>query len=370
MLLSSARLAAPVNRSFTRAMSSLPAARRALKFERVRTRIVVDRDNPDIYPDQDDDAGDPASEHVREWLTEDDLNISVRRLSTLDPAHLTPADYISLSYHTNPSLSFIPRTSSFPIRFFRKNGEYQPFPQGTRGFLYYHAPRQLPPMAGAVRFRITPGSHPSTFPDGVDLLRDGLPWEISLPTLAAAVGRKEVLREQLLLEGLVSQADLAQCRAAAPTKKRLDSKIALYTLNQPFPIAFHQMLNAWVVGKTQTRRWAYAYMFADNRAQFRPLVRPYTGAYHHPPRSRPPLTCLPTCRLRPRTTRALVPPGAHRHTDARHAHRTDADSADMRAAGLRRLHPRARRGRARPPPHGPRARGAPPAVVLHRRWAV
>jgi hypothetical protein len=133
-------------------------------------------------------------------------------------------------------------------------------------------------MAGGLRFRITPRGLPSSFPDGHDLLHEGLPWEVPLASIASAVGRKAVLRQQLLNEGLVTQADLDKCLALTPNKKRLDSKITLYRLGQPFPVAFHHGLHVWVVGGSEVKPWTYTYMFADNRAQYRPLVRPWTGA--------------------------------------------------------------------------------------------
>ncbi|KAJ6558196.1 hypothetical protein B0H19DRAFT_1235137 [Mycena capillaripes] len=118
--------------------------------------------------------------------------------------------------------------------------------------------------------------HPAR-PSRYDLHHDGLPWEIPLSSIAVAVGRKAVLRQQLLNEGLVTQADLDRCHALAPTKKRLDPKITLYRLLQPFPIAFHRGLHVWVVGDTEVKPWTYTCMFTDSRAQYRPLVRPYTA---------------------------------------------------------------------------------------------
>ncbi|KAJ7471974.1 hypothetical protein FB451DRAFT_1251570 [Mycena latifolia] len=235
---------------------------------------MVDRESEDLV-DRDDDAEEMPS--IRDWLDEDDKIHINRKLSTLNPAYLQPTDYISLSHMPSPSISFVPHTESFQIQFFKKDSRWEPFPKGTRGFLYYHARPHLPPMAGGVRFRITPSIHPSSFSDGFDLLRGSLPWEIPLHTITSAVGRKTVLRDQLLIEGLVTQEDLDWCHTITPNKKRLDSRIALYTLNQPFPVAFRRGLHAWIIGKTEAQPWTYTYMFTDNRREFRPLVRPYSG---------------------------------------------------------------------------------------------
>ncbi|KAJ7810855.1 hypothetical protein B0H14DRAFT_2861910 [Mycena olivaceomarginata] len=235
--------------------------------ERVKTRIVLDAMRFQ--------ENDPA-ENTPGWLGEEDEPNSSRLLSTLKPEYLTTSDYVIISNLPHPSVAFIPRTRSFPIRFFKKSGEYQPFPPGTRGFLYYHAPKHLPAIAGGLRFRITPRGHPASFPDGHDLHHEGLPWEISLSTIASAVGRKTVLRQQLLNEGLVTQTDLDKCRALMPNTKRLDSRITLYRLAQPFPVTFHQTLQLWVAGETEIKPCALPFMFADNR--FRPTVRPYAGS--------------------------------------------------------------------------------------------
>ncbi|KAF7328847.1 hypothetical protein MVEN_02514200 [Mycena venus] len=258
----------------TRLMSSNSAntlAKRTPRFDQVRTRIVADhltrlRDSESVEG------------RAQDWYGEEDVPNKERRLSTLNPAYLLTKDYTILSNLRHPCIAFIPKTSSFPVRFFKKDAAYQPFPPETRGFFYYYAPKHLPPMAGGLRFRITPRGHPASFPDGHDLLHEGLPWEISLVTIVSSVGRKSVLREQLLNEGLVTQADLDKCRTITPNKKRLDSKITLYRLEQPFPVSFHHGLHVWVVGDTKIKPWTYQYMFADTRAHFRPLVRPYTGS--------------------------------------------------------------------------------------------
>ncbi|KAJ7079358.1 hypothetical protein C8R43DRAFT_910147 [Mycena crocata] len=217
--------------------------------------------------------------NTRNWLNEDDTQLNHRILSTLNPAELKSTDYTILSHAVHPSVAFLPRTQSFPIRFFKKDSTYQPFPPGTRGFLYFRsAPQHLHPMAGGVRFRITPAAHPSTFSAGYDLLHQGLPWQVALRNIATATGPKVVLRDQLLHEGLITQEQLHKCLAATSQKKRIDPKLTLYHLNQPFPVTFDQSSYVWIVGRSESKCWAYAYMFADNRKDFRPLVRPYSGS--------------------------------------------------------------------------------------------
>ncbi|KAJ6510626.1 hypothetical protein C8R45DRAFT_1088785 [Mycena sanguinolenta] len=171
---------------------------------------------------------------------------------------------------------------SFPIYYFFKGADRQPFPPRTAGFFYYHVPRDLPPMAGGLRFRITASENPASFQDGHDLLHEGLPWQISLPSIATAVGRRTVLREQLLHEGLVTPADLDKCCAMMQNKQRLDHNRTLYRLAQPFVIHFHTKLHAWVVSGTEVKPWIHD-MFAEHRAQYTQeclshSIWPYTGS--------------------------------------------------------------------------------------------
>ncbi|KAJ7152934.1 hypothetical protein C8R46DRAFT_478453 [Mycena filopes] len=242
--------------------------------QRVRTRIVLE----DVHDDED------APMDTHKWLKEGDEDGSYRILSTLNPAYLTSKDYTNLSYHLNPSMSFLPRTPSLSVRFFCRDNKHQPFPPGSRGFFYYHRPQLgMHPLAGGLRFRITPRGDPASFTEGTDLLHEGLPWQVPLGTIAAAAAtsRKSVLLEHLLREALVTQADVDLCRAASPNKKRLDYKITLFRLEQPFLIAFQHQLHAWVVpgqGDAPAMPWTYTYMFADNRMSMRPYVRPYSGS--------------------------------------------------------------------------------------------
>jgi hypothetical protein len=101
-----------------------------------------------------------------------------RDTSTLNPARLIPADAVDLSarvvysrYYNRLALEYITR------------GEKRiPFPGGAHGFLYFAPGPTHAPLAGEVRFRITPGANPAHFAEGQDLLLpNGLvPWAIPL----------------------------------------------------------------------------------------------------------------------------------------------------------------------------------------------
>ncbi|KAJ7641517.1 hypothetical protein FB45DRAFT_900396 [Roridomyces roridus] len=259
-----------MNRTSIRTLASAAA--------RVRTRIVLD----DLAKERRTDA----VMNTHDWLGDDAQDTANRKLGTLNASKLQRTDFASLSNQRWPTVSFVPpniqtpRLPSFPLRYAKKAGQALPFPEGTRGFLYYKKQLHLSPLAAGVRFRVTTGSHPSTFHDGHDLLLDGLPWQIPLHNIATVVGGSGYasLRNQLLRESLVDETQLERCKALTPNKKRLDHRLTVYTLNQPFTVDFSKTQFALIAGNSAVKVWQYAYTFADNRAQYRPLIRPYTGS--------------------------------------------------------------------------------------------
>ncbi|RDB29745.1 hypothetical protein Hypma_013746 [Hypsizygus marmoreus] len=98
-----------------------------------------------------------------------------RVISTLDPSRLQDSDFLDLSNGiTSASLiasaatNLIPHAASslFPqiprttVQFYYYGGAVprKTFPTDARGFLYYHRDPELPPISGAVRFRLMPES--------------------------------------------------------------------------------------------------------------------------------------------------------------------------------------------------------------------
>jgi hypothetical protein len=103
-----------------------------------------------------------------------------RHLSTLNPVCLTSADYVDLSG----------RARSYGTSFWTAGGVHLRFPSQTRGFFYYvHGPPHAP-VAGEVRFRVTPKAEPASFEHGHDLLLPHLPvpWRIPLATIVHKKG--------------------------------------------------------------------------------------------------------------------------------------------------------------------------------------
>jgi hypothetical protein len=91
--------------------------------------------------------------------------IALRRdLNTLNPARMTPADYVDLSGRgrVHGATFWTPRKAGSEAELH--------FPRQTQGFFYYVPGPVHAPVAGEVRFRITSNAEPATFGHGHDLL--------------------------------------------------------------------------------------------------------------------------------------------------------------------------------------------------------
>ncbi|RPD67567.1 hypothetical protein L226DRAFT_139531 [Lentinus tigrinus ALCF2SS1-7] len=189
-------------------------------------------------------------------------------LGTLDPTKLTPEDYVKPRYHLNATLLVY---DQLRIQVYSRysNGSADldfpgsPQPPSNRpldkppgGFLYYHQYPHAPPLAGELRFRITPSNDPGSFPFGVDLMTErGGPWCLHLPQIAK---RKTcaVLRHLLtVVDGTVSQQlmDLARANHHSEffqTNGNTTGSGWLHSFGQPFYIDLHRKDHAFVlIGK-------------------------------------------------------------------------------------------------------------------------
>ncbi|RDB31106.1 hypothetical protein Hypma_000023 [Hypsizygus marmoreus] len=178
-----------------------------------------------------------------------------RLISTLDSSRLQDTDFIDLSAKPRnprsqrPSIDVVPpitqQTSSplsrrrSPQIHYHVHGIGSRFPENSHGFLYYHRDPQLPPTSGAVRFRLTPDAHVSSFSAGTDLMSsDGrVPWAIWLVTIAN-VNSYLGLKQLLLSDGLVTPELMEHCRklvmgirGSGMTKMY---RHMLFTLEQPW----------------------------------------------------------------------------------------------------------------------------------------
>ncbi|KII92941.1 hypothetical protein PLICRDRAFT_37749 [Plicaturopsis crispa FD-325 SS-3] len=127
-------------------------------------------------------------------------------ISTVHPARLTSSDYHDLSgaveAHFMQQGQLVAR-----LPYIQKNKGFIPFPDGTRGFLYYqpHVPKH---MAGAIRFRVTDSADAVGFCEGRDLVRPrGDPWGLPILSICRNVTTAG-LRDILLRDGFLDRQTL------------------------------------------------------------------------------------------------------------------------------------------------------------------
>jgi len=162
------------------------------------------------------------------------------------------------------------------------------FPEGTRGFLYYHPPDPgAPPAAGHVRFRLTPGNDPATFIQGSDLLiPNGSPWGISLLVMAGETLRGspsyQLIRQHLINDGLVTPGLLETCATMIKASKdipRRGSRI-IHSFGQLFHVDFdRERFPFFTLTMNQLRHHDFYRLFGEPRTDRRPVNRPYMGEY-------------------------------------------------------------------------------------------
>ncbi|KAJ7651352.1 hypothetical protein FB45DRAFT_34965 [Roridomyces roridus] len=170
-----------------------------------------------------------------------------RIVSALNPESLTPADYVDCVGANWVTLNFPglkPGESGPTVVYSRQQGgRPNPFPDHTRGFIYYAPHPGLPPESASLRFRCTASHLPSSFESGYDLLTpEGVPWQTL--GLQATVGYP-LLRTQLLQEELITPEFVAKWG------KLLGGRIyparMLFALHQAFPVNFAKQLHVHLV---------------------------------------------------------------------------------------------------------------------------
>ncbi|RDB31120.1 hypothetical protein Hypma_000061 [Hypsizygus marmoreus] len=224
------------------------------------------------------------------------------KISTLDPSRLQDSDFIDLSNGvsrtrlvTSTPIILHPSTSSslpewrhsnIQLYYHGKTGLRRPFPTHARGFLYYHRDPELPPISGAVRFRVMPDSRTTTsgFGAGTDLmLPDGrTPWSIWLVTIANAA-KYVGLKQLLLSDGLVTPELLEHCkrlgaRYEVPNGLNPMYRHMLFRLEQPFFLDLASKPSFAVIGPQQIERAQIKFTLVHRRErEKRAAFFPYSG---------------------------------------------------------------------------------------------
>jgi hypothetical protein len=191
-------------------------------------------------------------------------------LSTLKPDELLPSDFVDMSYKGFPTISFtcnstVPTSDIATLSYYA--GYNSRFPAHARGFLYYHQPLNMPPIAASIRLRCTPSNDPATFNQGEDLLTPiGLPWDVRIPTILSF--RSPQIRNYLLHAKIVTDAQMLRWKHAL-NGKLIRPYHALYRLDQPFLIRFESVgLRLTTIVGDFMGHISLQRIFCDMRGQF------------------------------------------------------------------------------------------------------
>ncbi len=182
-----------------------------------------------------------------------------RKITTLDPTKLTSDDYIDLSsramvytmlsaHNYNPAHSACACIGS-------KGWPIEMFPPDTRGFLYYRTPWG-PPIAGELRFRLTPTPDPATFSMGSDLVTaNGVQWNIPLYSIPLRM-RYRNFQAQLLRDGLVSQRTFDILTPTAEVGSNISTHM-VSAFGQEFRLGLSKNYCLLFVGADSTRKHVF-----------------------------------------------------------------------------------------------------------------
>lgn len=198
-------------------------------------------------------------------------------LSTLDPSRLTETDLMDISGFHTKAIFFQSdsKPPGDPLRYLRRPPQVFPFPPRTRGFLYFKSDADLSPLAGGVRFRITPNDAPSSFPEGRDLLLpSGVPWQVMLATIAVR-GCYPKMRDQILRENLASPEQISQCQHIFETLARTHPHRIIFNIKQSFLVTFSSAPSLWIVGTAEMLKARLPLIFCETQGEKR--VHPYGG---------------------------------------------------------------------------------------------
>ncbi|KAJ7617690.1 hypothetical protein DFH06DRAFT_101198 [Mycena polygramma] len=196
-------------------------------------------------------------------------------ISTLNPDHITPGDYLDVSSRCWLTIH-LPGSSGrgTGLRFYHIGTTPQPFPENTAGFLYYHRHPRAAPMEGSIRLRVTRNNSPSSFSRGQDLcLPSGFSWQTILPQIAVNSDLTDI-RDQLLRETLVTPEQLSQCSRVFGGCTQAPAHRTLVRLDQEFLLGFSYRPTLTVAGEKLHRlRFPFFQAQVDGRK-----IYPWTGS--------------------------------------------------------------------------------------------
>ncbi|RDX41155.1 hypothetical protein OH76DRAFT_1412357 [Lentinus brumalis] len=174
--------------------------------------------------------------------------IPLTTIRTLDPTKLTAEDHLT-SVPWEGSGTDLCRDNSdddrIVVAMLRSPdaGCYGQRSELSPGFLDYHQPPRAPPLAGALRFRITPSNNPASFPAGLDFMIESvadLPWDIPLRIIAGSPDYAPIRRLLTTIDRPVTQEvmDLAWDPRRVFPGDLIMSTQYLHAFGQPFTVHF------------------------------------------------------------------------------------------------------------------------------------
>ena len=205
---------------------------------------------------------------------------------TLDPEKLSSLNYFPRDISSTQEVSYTVGTRhtflrGVSIRYTTLGRRYLPFPNNTRGFLYYQSPKPgNPDFSGSLRFRVVSEQGPNSFAQGVDLkLPSGNPWQIHLYTAVTTL-RHAGLVFKLLEDGLITSSVVEKIRALPPMVLQATSQF-LYHLEDPFVARLHNVESLVFMSNEGAEAGAIMPLFFDPRKQVN--KHPYEGMPSYQP---------------------------------------------------------------------------------------
>ncbi|KAJ7745673.1 hypothetical protein B0H16DRAFT_970302, partial [Mycena metata] len=169
---------------------------------------------------------------------------------TLDPRKLTRASFIDVPARGKLRVD-LPSGTMRPVNVFdHAHPDYLIKGSYLAGFFYYHVPYPPHFLSGSIRFRCTRDGGPYAFVDGHNLPnRAGLPWGLDLPTLFQRPQFDDTWRRQLVLDGLLSEVQMAAARRLlAQNSNPAERPPFIHDITQPFIVDFTQGMRIAVLG--------------------------------------------------------------------------------------------------------------------------
>lgn len=204
---------------------------------------------------------------------------SMHYIRTLRPENLAPEDLVDVSHKTRPCVVGANNTRCFVHYDYAWDNRLRcvPFPERTRGFLYFH--QHTTPLLGALRLRLA--ASPNEFHTSTDLLLpSGKPWGIPLMAMAVHEQGYTSVRQRLHADDLVSEASMSELSTLVRSARlgRWNRSAQIITaLGDTFELDLATRLESvWILRLPDHLGLVLLHeMFAEHRDGHR--RRPYTG---------------------------------------------------------------------------------------------